>query len=198
MEKRKQQVVKIYLKTFIIVLISVLFIMFLAQFIPFKYRDYQKALNDAESALKRSSDAKSRYYALTEAVEAAAEIGHFEKAKTYAEELLQLSSSFRDNWNYGNAIHYGHIALGIVALHQGDIEGAKIHLLEAGRTPGSPQLNTAGPDMTLARKLLKRGERDIVLRYLEQCGRFWKSGRSKLILWSWEVKIGFVPAFNRF
>lgn len=182
----------------IAILISVSITIILTHFIPLDFRDYKKALSDAEFALQRATDTKSRFYALTNATEAASEAGQSIRAKRYAEELLQLSSSFQDNWNYGNAVHYGHISLGRVALSEGDVEKAKMHLLDAGRTPGSPQLNTAGPDMTLARELLKRGERDIVLRYFEQCRGFWKSGKSKLIMWSWEVKFGLVPAFNRF
>lgn len=183
----------------IAILASVSITIILTHLIPLDFRNHNEALNNAEVALQSAADSNSsRFYALTDATEAAFEAGEFVKARKYAVELLQLSLLFQDNWNYGNAVHYAHIALGRVALSEGDLVKAKSYLFDAGRTPGSPQLKTAGPDMTLARELLKKGERDAVLRYLEQCEGFWKSGRSKLILWGWEVRLGLIPAFNRF
>jgi len=38
-------------------------------------------------------------------------------------------------------------------LKEGKVEDAKHYLLEAGKTPGSPQLNSFGPDMSLAEEL---------------------------------------------
>jgi hypothetical protein len=57
---------------------------------------------------------------------------------------------------------------------------AKARLLKAGATPGSPVLNSFGPELTLGRDLLEKGERETVLQYLELCSRFWKSSRSDL------------------
>jgi hypothetical protein len=48
----------------------------------------------------------------------------------------------------------------------GDIEEAKKQLLLAGKTPSSPQLNSFGPNMILAKELLDKGEKDTVLHYL--------------------------------
>lgn len=165
-------------------------------FLPLDFTNYKKELEQAESTLQRSVETKDRFYALTDTAWVAAKSGEFDKAKQYAEEVLTLSEEFRDNWNYGNAIHYGHIALGLVSMSQGNTDEAKKHLLSAGKTPGSPQLATAGPDMSLARLLLKSGERDAVLIYLDECGRFWKSGKFKLSLWQLEIRLGLLPAFR--
>ena len=80
----------------------------------------------------------------------------------------------------------------------GDIERAKEHLLAAGNTSGSPQLNSFGPNMTLAKELLEQGERDVVLEYFRLCAKFWKS-RSHLGTleeWANQVKAGMVPDFG--
>lgn len=66
------------------------------------------------------------------------------------QKAIELAPQFRTNWNYGNAIHDGHMVLGRVALRRGDIEAAKRELLEAGKTPESPQLNSLGPNRSLA------------------------------------------------
>jgi hypothetical protein len=81
-------------------------------------------------------------------------------------------------------------------LRTGDTEGAKKFLLEAGRTPGSPQLDSFGPNMTLAKELLGKGERSAVLEYFGLCGKFWKMGGDKLREWGALVKDGLVPDFG--
>lgn len=50
------------------------------------------------------------------------------------------------------------------------------HLGKAGETPGSPQLGSYGPKMTLARELLALGRKDAVRSYLDACRKFWRAG----------------------
>ena len=66
----------------------------------------------------------------------------------------------------------------------------------AGRTPGSPQLNSFGPNMLLAKELLEKGEREKVLVYFALCAKFWQSGSVQLKLWSTQVKLGSDPDFG--
>ena len=49
--------------------------------------------------------------------------------------------------------------------------------MASGKTPGSPQLNSFGPDFMLDRELLEKGERAAVLAHLELVGKFWGSPR---------------------
>lgn len=80
----------------------------------------------------------------------------FQQEKNLALEYLDLANSYQTNWNYGNAIHDANITLGRIALRKGKIEEAKAFLLNAGRTPGSPQLSSFGPNMILAHELLEK------------------------------------------
>lgn len=137
-----------------------------------------------------------RFYALGEVAGAALNSGETVKAELYASELLQSAEKFKKDWNYGNALHKGNVILGRIALQHGDIVSAKQHLLAAGETPGSPQLDSFGPNMTLAKELLEKGERDVVLTYLESCAKFWKMGSDKLSEWRATVKGGGVPDFG--
>ncbi len=105
------------------------------------------------------------------------------RAAAFARELLELAERYRADWNYGNAIHKGHLILGRVALRRGDLDAARRELLLAGRTPGSPQLDSFGPNMTLAKELLKAGEKGVVLEYFELCRRFWVMGAQHLAYW---------------
>ena len=52
-----------------------------------------------------SAQHEERFYALPDAAKAAIEVGKLSEARAFAEELLELTSEFPDNWNYGNAIH---------------------------------------------------------------------------------------------
>ena len=69
-------------------------------------------------------------------------------------------------------------------------------LRASGETPGSPQLNSFGPNMSLARDLLEQGETEAVLAYFELCRVFWKMGGSRLDAWAREVRAGNLPAFG--
>ena len=100
--------------------------------------------------------------------------------------------------NYGNNVHHGNITLGKIALAQGDVQRAASHLLLAGTTPGSPTLNSFGPDMELAKELLEAGEHEVVLQYFDQCAKFWKSGQDDLREWSTVVQAGGMPTSRDF
>src|SRR5438034_904853 len=74
------------------------------------------------------------------------------------------------NWNYGNVVDAMNQVLGRAALRQGNRDEARRALLAAGATPGSPQLNSYGPTFVLAREMLGKGEKDVVLQYLDSVG----------------------------
>lgn len=146
--------------------------------------------------LNAAKNKNSRFSALPRAVRAHAILGDLGTAKSLSEELLNLSEEYTDNWNFGNAIHDGNIVLGIVALSEGKIEKAKEYLLIAGDTPGSPQLDSFGPNMRLAREMLKKGENQTVLIYFDKCRKFWKLGKTWLDIWERKVKENEIPNFS--
>jgi len=140
-------------------------------------------------------------------------------AENYAMELL-ASAADQQNWNYGNAIFFGNMVLGQVAFRRGDVGSAVSRLLSSGKTPGSPQLNSFGPNMALAKDLLTSIFRpssqnrigrplpkpphgaptpDIqqsVLNFFDLCRVFWTMGADRLDNWSMQVKAGVVPDFG--
>jgi len=130
--------------------------------------------------------------------------GRQPEAEALASEGLVLAERYANNWNYGNVIHNNHQILGLLRLREGKREEATESLLAAGRTPGSPQLNSFGPKMVLATELLRRGEREMVLQYLDLVAQFWtkKSApypevgieNKRLIKqWKTEIKAGRLP-----
>jgi hypothetical protein len=113
-----------------------------------------------------------------------------------------------NHWNYGNIIYQANELLGRVALRQGKTEEARRCLRAAGRTPGSPQLNSFGPQFTLARELLEHGEhadREAVVAFLDDVATFWAKvekspGRrvaedklKELDTWRQEIRDGKIP-----
>lgn len=123
----------------------------------------------------------------------------FDEADKYATELLERIVPFdasQHTFPIGNAIHHGNLVLGRLALQSGDVNLAKEYLLAAGRTPGSPQLDSFGPNMMLAKELLERNEKAIVLEYFALCERFWKRHSETLVEWAHEVQAGRIPDFG--
>jgi tetratricopeptide (TPR) repeat protein len=156
------------------------------------------ALASAPKELAAVDSAKTEeelFYALPSATLAAFHLGNYAYAKELAERALALAPSYGENWNYGNAVHSAHSVLGLLAL----VNGAKMEAIEelrkAGATPGSPQLNSFGPTMQLAKALLRQGESAAVLAYFEQCRSFWTHGNVWLELWDEKVRAGGVPNF---
>jgi hypothetical protein len=50
--------------------------------------------------------------------------------------------------------------------------------------------------MILAKELLERGERDIVLQYLDNCLTLWPRGENVLQVWIDEIRNGKKPNFG--
>lgn len=162
-----------------------------------KVRASQQVRDDPR--IDKAQAVLSRLHALPALARSAFDASEFEQAANYASELLTLTNStdlpefFR---NDGDAIHQGNLVLGRVALEMGDIDRAKRHLLASGRTKGSPSLCSFGPNMSLAKDLLERGEREVVLEYFELCSRFWESHADRLDAWAKETEEGKIPDFG--
>jgi hypothetical protein len=153
-------------------------------------------LEKAELELSQAKDDYDRWVALGEAGLWNAQAGDWNLAQVYATELLAMAPRYQSDWNYGNAIHDAHSTLGLVALRSHDVAAAKAALLEAGKTPGSPQLDSFGPNTTLAKELLEHGEREVVLQYFDLIAVFWEMGGDELPVWRALVKDGQMPDFG--
>ena len=139
----------------------------------------------------QSADGIERTGLLVPLAKAAFMAERYDDARAYAATMLEEAPS---GWDEGNQLHHGNLILGRIALLEDDVEQAKHHLLEAGKVSGSPQLGSFGPNMRLAADLLDRGERDVVLEYLELCSNFWPRG--ELEDWAALVQAGRIPDFG--
>jgi hypothetical protein len=153
-------------------------------------------LVEAAGRMSKATKQYDRWLALDDVAMWNIDAGSLDRAKDFADELLTAADQYKNDWNYGNAFHKGHIVLGRLALRQKDVPSAITHLLEAGKTPGSPQLNSFGPNMMLAKELLEVGERKAVLDYFELCGQFWKNDFGALSKWKDMVRKEKIPNFG--
>jgi hypothetical protein len=157
--------------------------------------DGKKALEQMENAQANTKEASTKFSNLDSLAKMAFRAGDTAKAKSYATEYLKQAEENKSSWAYGNAVHNGNAVLGRIALREGKLDEAKKHLLAAGATKGSPQLNSFGPNMALAKELIEKGEKETVLEYLKLCGNFWTMGADKLNRWSKDIKDGLTPEF---
>jgi tetratricopeptide (TPR) repeat protein len=164
----------------------------------------QKALAEYEKTV--ALEHRPQPDALAELAKTAFDAGAYDKARQYANDLLQQGEQiaaagkadprtpafiFQED---DNALHDANSVLGRLALHNDDISGAEAHLLAMGRVSGSPRLNSAGPNMQLAHDLLERGDRQPVLAYFDECEKFWKD--KNLSEWRSQVEKGKIPDFG--
>jgi hypothetical protein len=158
-------------------------------------------LSVVEPELYQTEDPSERRFLLLRLAPAALAAGANEKARTYSAELMALGESQKSFPGFGpslysDATHIGNLVLGQLALMDGDVAKAKGHLLSAGDVPGSAVLKSFGPNMLLAKELLKRGERDVVVQYLDACGKFWQLERGKLDQWKKIIEQRGMPDFG--
>lgn len=161
-------------------------------------REARRALESYVDALPAAKRASTRLH--TDDVDvllakAAWAAGDRAAAGRRAESVLDALRTRRSDWDSGNIFHEMHILLGRVALESDDLPRAELHLLRAAKTPGSPQLDSFGPDWTLARDLLARGRREAVSAYMLRVGAFWESGRDRLAEWKRTLARGGTPQF---
>ena len=150
-------------------------------------------LQPALNKLAAANSPELRFCALGEAAKQSFAAGKVEDARNYAQELMTLLPGFRKNQEYGSAAHDANLTLGRIAVREGRLDDAKRHLLESVRTPGARQMDY-GPNLSLAKDLLEKGERQAVLDYFALCRKFWNRGR--LDEWSQQVTEGKIPDFG--
>jgi len=159
-----------------------------------------KSLAQLELALNEVSisDRNQKILNFVRIIETALLANMLDEVSKYSNILLKVIREYhKEGAPDGDVIHDVNIVLGQMAFQLGNIEQAKIHLVDAGKTPGSPKLDSFGPDTTLAEKLLSIGELDTVINYLELCKKFWEINPDKLDKWIDLIKNGKIPELDK-
>jgi hypothetical protein len=154
------------------------------------------ALAEFERAYAIETWSLSKHILLLEIAKAAVVAGARERAIEAAKEALGEAPVYEGTGQYGNTLHWAHIVLGSVALLDGQIADASAMLIRAGRIPGSPQLDSFGPDLVLAQRLLDHGDRHAVETYLTDCQRFWTGDGGRLATALSQIRAGQCPQLD--
>ncbi|MBX3288518.1 MAG: hypothetical protein KF855_04155 [Acidobacteria bacterium] len=148
------------------------------------------------------ADLLDRQRALETSAIEAFERRDFEEAEEQIIESLSLSRKLASHSKAievkrGHTEHVTSVILGLIELEKGGTAKAAEYLLTAGRiSVPSPVLMTFGPDMLLAKRLLEKGERETVLKYLEDCAVFWQEENGRLAAWKQTIEEGGIPDFK--
>jgi hypothetical protein len=140
----------------------------------------------------------AHFYELDDQVKAAYEKANDAELTALAHEYLELATIYRCNWNYGNAIHDANRYLGLASLRRGNVDEAARFLVLSGKSTGSPQLDSFGPELDLADQLLKRGQTEAVTEYLKDIKHFWEMDDGQVDRWLAAIGKGEKPSLDRF
>jgi hypothetical protein len=116
------------------------------------------------------------------------------EAKQSAEEALKLAADNRQHPDYTQVVMSAHQTLGLVALWDGDREAAVHHLQASVQVP--PMDETASATLQwlrLTNYLLKEGERESVIAFLEDFAKISPSDKDRLIEDAAAIRAGRMP-----
>lgn len=139
---------------------------------------------------------EEHFYHLTRMPAVAFESGNLDQAVASAKELLTLSESFTNNANHGNAVNSAHTVLGRVALQRGDTIAAIDHLNQSAVDATNPQTNLVESSLELARDLIRAGEKQSVIAYLDQFEAVYGAGSESAFQVRYECEHGAVDREN--
>jgi len=125
---------------------------------PVAPAEQDRLIKLVQGDLSVATSERERFYALGKAARKALKEEKTEEAFELAAELERLARNYKDDWNYGNAVQDSNQVLGRIALAEGDVAEARKRLLASADSKGSPQMNSFGPNMQLAKDLLEQGE----------------------------------------
>jgi hypothetical protein len=171
--------------------------------LPETLRAPQQQLEELEAEIDAAQRSKSRsLLLLPRTAKLALWLGETQKAELYASRALGLVNPpqldpFGDS---AQAVHDAHMVLGLLALRTGELERARECLLASSRAVDylrhseMSEFRILGPNYSLAFELVARGERSVVLEYLERCRPVWHSPR--LDEWIQDMRDGRDPYFD--
>lgn len=152
----------------------------------------------AKTLLDKKTSGDSRFEVLANYVNAANNAEQFEEAESPAKDILHEANSVIPTIDGGYALHEAHTLLGRLALKKGNLALAKEHFRQAGQVPPSPRLRALGPNMSLAKDLLEKGDCNDVLDYLQNISKLWNDDLAKKSSSEWMSNIvsGQMPDFR--
>jgi hypothetical protein len=109
--------------------------------------------------------------------------GDWDAARQHAQRALRQAAKLPKDPDYGTAIYQANMVLGMLAMRDGDRKAAVEYMLEASGAPPTEELAYAMQKFTflLPGWLLKDGERESVVQFLERFAKTCVAGRKDLL-----------------
>jgi hypothetical protein len=124
----------------------------------------------------------------------AEQVDEVDRAREYAQEALRRAAQQSDE--SGKQTYYGNTVLGLLALRENRVTEANMYLLASVNVDSWTALKQQGPNLKLASRLLDRLQREVVVRYLEECKKLWPAGEMKLSEWQDTIRQGSRPSWG--
>ncbi len=148
----------------------------------------ERAAESYRRVLQVTRDPRSREALAGDMAESKFKSGDYAGAAVLAK--IHLHSADRSATQRANTL------LGRIALRSNDVDVAKQRLLDSAGPEASRYVSVAGPTMVLAKELLDKGEREVVVEYLQDCLVLWPRGDDLLNLWINDIRSGRTPDFG--
>ena len=119
----------------------------------------------------------------------------WERARKYAQDALALAAKRSNDPSCGFAIYKANMILGTLAMWDGDQKTAVRFMLDASKAPASEELayNTAPYAERLVKYLLKYGERETVIEFLERMAQINIIGKDSILDAAAAIRRGQMP-----
>ena len=117
------------------------------------------------------------------------------RSKKYAQDALVLAPKFDGDPDYGRVVYHAKVALATHALREGNRTSAVRYMLEAVKVSPSRGLEgySFGLDRRLVNGLLKAGERETVVEFLERSAALRPAERESLLKEAANIRVGKMP-----
>jgi hypothetical protein len=120
----------------------------------------------------------------------------WENARKYASDALQLGPKYKDHANYGVAVYMGNMVLGALTFRNGDRNAAVNYMLAASQAPAAQDLDYyVHFHMKLTKYLLKYGERESVIQFLERIAQVSTINKKSLLEAANQIRNGIQPVW---
>lgn len=130
---------------------------------------FEDALMQYEKVIELTNSEDVTY---NEAAKMAYLAGNKAKVVYYVKKMEEMKLP-AEHWNYSNTIHDINLYRGMMELDEGNVENARVHLVDSVGGGKGPQISSFGPDMSLAKRFYDLGERELVVEYLKKADAFW-------------------------
>jgi hypothetical protein len=120
----------------------------------------------------------------------------FARARQYANDALALAERHRQAPTYGDVVYRAHVALGVLALKDGNRKKAVEHMGMAAAAPVSEatrHTSHSGLRGRLVEYLLREGERESVADFLEKSAERVRRERERLLKDAAQIRAGVMP-----